>query len=78
MPASPLIDKTIILRLLDELAELGLCEEDMDMTLVRDGPVDLDLLEECKREHPYFKGSRIMHEIPVADENCIRPAFWIR
>lgn len=54
MPARPLIDKALILRLLDELAEYGLSEEEVDRTLVRDGSVDLDLLAECKREHPYF------------------------
>lgn len=42
MPARPLIDKALILRLLDELAEYGLSEEEVDRTLVRDGPVDLD------------------------------------
>src|SRR5690606_22133578 len=54
MPARPLIDKAIIMRLLDEFAEYGLSEEEIDVALVRDGPVDLDLLAECKREHPYF------------------------
>lgn len=57
MPARPLIEKTMIMRLLDELAGYGLSEEDVDLTLVRDGPVDLDLLAECKREHPYFGGA---------------------
>lgn len=54
MPARPLIDKPLIMRLLDELMEYGLSDEEIDITLVRDGPVDLDLLAECKREHPSF------------------------
>lgn len=57
MPARPLIDKMLIMHLLDELAEYGLSDEDVDLTLVRDGPVDLDLLVECKRMHPFFNGS---------------------
>ena len=57
MPARPLIDKALIMHLLDELAEYGLSDEDVDLTLVRDGPVDLDLLAECKRMHPFFNGS---------------------
>lgn len=56
MPARPLIDKALIMRLLDELAEYGLSDEEVDRTLVRDGPVDLDLLAECKQEHPFFNG----------------------
>lgn len=54
MPARPLTDKAMIMRLLDEFAAQSLDEEEIDRTLVRDGPVDLDLLAECKREHPYF------------------------
>src|SRR5690606_36909143 len=54
MPARPLIDKMLIMRLLDELVEYGLSDEEIEITLVRDGPVDLDLLAECKREHPAF------------------------
>jgi len=56
MPALPLVDKAIIMRLLDELAEYRLSDEEVDLTLVRDGPVDLDLLAECKREHPFYGG----------------------
>lgn len=54
MPARPLTDKAMIMRLLDEFAAQSLDEEEIDRMLVRDGPVDLDLLAECKREHPYF------------------------
>jgi len=54
MPAHPLVDKALIMRLLDELAEYRLSDEEVDLTLVRDGPVDLDLLAECKREHPFY------------------------
>lgn len=54
MPARPLVDKALIMRLLDELADYNLSDEQVDLTLVRDGPVDLDLLAECKREHPYY------------------------
>lgn len=54
MPARPLIDRALIMRLLDELAEFRLSDEEVDRTLVRDGPVDLDLLAQCKREHPYY------------------------
>lgn len=64
MPARPLIDKALIMRLLDELAEYGLSDEEVDLTLVRDGPVDLDLLAECKQEHPFFSGqlaARLVH-----------------
>lgn len=61
MPARPLIDKALIIRLLDELAEYGLSDEEVDCTLVRDGPVDLDLLAECKREHPFFNGHISRH-----------------
>ncbi|UUP19100.1 hypothetical protein [Nitratireductor thuwali] len=47
----------MILKLLDESIALGLQEEELDILLVRHGPVDLDLLEECKGMHPGFNGS---------------------
>ncbi|WP_336055886.1 hypothetical protein [Nitratireductor sp. CH_MIT9313-5] len=58
LPIKPLTDKTIMLRILDDFAGLGICEEQLDEALVRHGPVDLDLLAECKREHPYFAPRR--------------------
>jgi len=79
MPARPLIDKALIMRLLDELAEYGLSDEEVDRTLVRDGPVDLDLLAECKREHPFFNG-QLSSPSPYEKRSPIRysrpgPAF---
>ncbi|WP_048648673.1 hypothetical protein [Nitratireductor soli] len=54
MPAQPLIDQFTIFMLLDELAGLGLSDAEVDLLIVRQGPVDLDLLQECKRLHPAF------------------------
>ncbi|WP_162129851.1 hypothetical protein [Nitratireductor aquibiodomus] len=54
MPAKPLIDHVSICRLLDEMAELGFSSAEVDIMLVRQGAVDLDVLQECKRNHPVF------------------------
>ncbi|MCT7373948.1 hypothetical protein [Chelativorans salis] len=79
MPARPLIDKAMILCLLDELAERGLSEKDVDRALVRDGPVDLDLLAECKREHPHFNPSHARGNASAVDaERRNSPLFWSR
>ncbi|WP_163273135.1 hypothetical protein [Chelativorans alearense] len=79
MPALPLIDKAMILCLLDELAERGLSEKDVDWALVRAGPVDLDLLAECKREHPHFNPSCARGDASAADtDRQNRSPFWSR
>ncbi|WP_159589788.1 hypothetical protein [Chelativorans xinjiangense] len=79
MAALPLIDKAMILCLLDELAERGLSEKDVDWALVRDGPVDLDLLAECKREHPHFSPSCTRGNASAADTNGQNsPLSWSR
>jgi len=65
MPAHPLIDRVLIMRLLDELAEYRLSDEEVDHTLVRDGPVDLDLLAQCKREHPYYGSNTFVRPTPT-------------
>ncbi|MFC5584395.1 hypothetical protein ACFPOD_04670 [Nitratireductor kimnyeongensis] len=54
MPAKPLIDRDTIFLLLNEMAELGYSSAEVDIMLVRQGAVDLDILQECKREHPAF------------------------
>ena len=73
MPARPLTNKMLIMRLLDELAEYGLSEEEVDRTLVRDGPVDLDLLAECKQQHPFFNTR--MPSFSTSNEWRLRSAF---
>ncbi len=57
MPAKPLIDPDTIFLLLDEMAELGYTSAEVDIMLVRQGAVDLDILQECKRNHPFFGGT---------------------
>ncbi|WP_292899258.1 hypothetical protein [Nitratireductor sp.] len=57
MPAKPLIDHDTIYLLLDEMAELGYSSAEVDIMLVRQGAVDLDVLRECKSNHPAFNGA---------------------
>ena len=59
MPAQPLINRFTILKLLDELAHLGVSNTEVDVLVVRLGPVDLDLLQECKHAHPAFGSENI-------------------
>lgn len=44
--------------LLDELAERGLSSAEVDLVIVRQGPVDLDMLQHCKRMHPAFRQTK--------------------
>ncbi|EKF40047.1 hypothetical protein NA8A_22918 [Nitratireductor indicus C115] len=55
MPAQPLVDYDIIIKLLDEYADLGMTGNEVDIIIARHGPVDLDLLQFCKRNHPAFE-----------------------
>lgn len=55
MPAQPLVDYDIIIKLLDEYADLGMKGNEVDIIIVRHGPVDLDLLQLCKQNHPAFE-----------------------
>lgn len=55
MPAQPLLDQQTILILLDEFAERGFSEIEVDLLIVRHGPVDLDMLQACKQAHPVFQ-----------------------
>jgi len=57
VPAKPLTDHASIFLLLDEMAEHGYSSAEVDILLVRQGPVDLDILGECKRNHPAFSPS---------------------
>lgn len=57
MPAQPLVDYDIIIKLLNEYADLGMTGNEVDIVIARHGPVDLDLLQLCKRNHPAFERS---------------------
>ncbi|MCV0381792.1 hypothetical protein [Nitratireductor sp.] len=62
MPAKPLTDHYSIEVLLDEMAQQGHSSAEVDILMVRQGPVDLDLLQDCKRNHPFFGPKLIMKE----------------
>ncbi|WP_157188110.1 hypothetical protein [Nitratireductor pacificus] len=66
MPTKPLIERQVILALLDELAESGLSATELDVVITRHGPVDLDLLQECKSIHPKFRGRDTRRPRPFA------------
>ncbi|WP_367715897.1 hypothetical protein AB2N04_17505 [Nitratireductor sp. GISD-1A_MAKvit] len=51
MPAKPLIDVPSISVLIDEMVKQGYSSAEIDIILVRQGPVDLDLVQECKLKH---------------------------
>lgn len=46
-----LTEKEAIQRLVDRMVEFGFPAAEVDQLIVRQGPVDLDMLEECKRKH---------------------------
>lgn len=54
MLKEPLTNRFAILIILNRMARAGVPAENVDTAIVRRQPVDLDLLQECKRQHPAY------------------------